>query len=166
MKNIHKTAFVHPTAVLGDFVTIGERCYIGPLCIIGYPPEWKGKEHNDCGVIIGAGTTITGLVTIDSGAIAPTTIGENCYLMKHAHVGHDVAIGNDVTISCGAKIGGHVVLHDGVNVGLNACIHQKLSIPAGVMIGMNAAVTKKTELVPYTKLAGVPARIIGDNNHG
>jgi UDP-N-acetylglucosamine acyltransferase len=163
MTNIDKSAYVHTTAVLGENVTIGEGSYIGPLCVIGFPPEWRGKEHNDAGVIIGPRTRITGLVTIDSGVIAATTIGEGCYIMKHAHIGHDAAIGNDVTISCGAKIGGHTVIQDFVNLGLNACIHQKLTIPLGVIIGMGAVVTKKTELVPYTKLAGVPARIIGEN---
>jgi acetyltransferase-like isoleucine patch superfamily enzyme len=49
------------------------------------------------------------------------------------------------------------------NIGLNAVIHQRLNIPYGIMVGMGAVVTKKTELVPKTKLAGVPARIIGDN---
>lgn len=163
MQYIHETAYIHPTAIIGPNVTIEKDCYIGPLCIIGMPAEWKGKEHNDCGVVISAGTRITGMVTIDSGATGVTVIGERCYLMKHSHIGHDAILGNDVTVSCGAKVGGHAVVMGGCNIGLNACIHQKKIVPIGCMIGMGAIVTKKTEMQPNGKYAGVPARFIGEN---
>jgi UDP-N-acetylglucosamine acyltransferase len=142
---------------------IEENCYIGPLCIIGYPAEWKGKEHLCQGVHIKAGTRITGLVTIDSGVERITTIGKDCYLMKHSHVGHDALIGDGVTVSCGAKIGGHCIIGQGTNIGLNATIHQQVVIPYGCMIGAGCFVGKKTELSPNRKYAGVPAKDIGSN---
>ena len=61
MKNIHSTAYI------GQNVYIEDDVYIGPYCIIGFPAEWKGKEHIDAGVVIRRGTRITGMVTIDSG---------------------------------------------------------------------------------------------------
>ena len=155
--------FVHPTAVIGPNVTIGNNCYIGPLCIIGYPAEWKGKEDNDMGVLICDNVRLTGLVTIDSGAEHKTIIGQNSYLMKHSHVGHDAIIGENVTISCGAKIGGHSVIGKHCNIGLGAVIHQKVTIPEGCMIGASAFIGKKTELNPHRKYAGVPAKDIGEN---
>jgi UDP-N-acetylglucosamine acyltransferase len=161
--NVDRGKFIHPTAVIGENVTIGNNAYIGPLCVIGYPAEWKGKEHNDMGVIIEDGARLTGLVTVDSGANRPTIIGKDCYLMKHSHVGHDAILEDGVILSPGAKIGGHTIIGVNTNVGLNACVHQRLHIPYGCMIGMGAVVTKKTELVPKTKLAGVPAKIIGGN---
>lgn len=155
--------FIHHTAQIGANVLIEEDCYIGPLCVIGFPPEWKGNEDKDYGVVIKKGTRITGLVTIDSGATRPTVIGENGYLMKHSHVGHDAVIGKNVTISCGAKIGGHTFIGDNCNIGLNATIHQKQEIKEGCMIGMGAVVTKKLITEPYRKYAGVPAKDIGSN---
>jgi len=161
MKIIHETAIIYPN------VTIEDDVYIGPYCIIGAPPEWKGKEHESKGVYIAQGTRITGLVTIDSGALGLTYIGRDCYLMKGAHVGHDAILKNGVTLSCGAKIGGHSEIGENTNIGLNATIHQKLKIPEGCMIGMGAVVTKKTELSRNCKYAGVPAKFIGfnDRNH-
>lgn len=156
-------SYVHPTAVIGPNVTIGKGVYIGPLCVIGYPAEWKGNEHNDAGVIIEDGARLTGLVTVDSGVERPTVIGKDCYLMKHCHVGHDAILEDQVTVSCGAKIGGHTIIGVMTNIGLNACIHQRLNIPYGCMIGMGAVVTKKTDLSPKTKYAGVPAKAIGGN---
>lgn len=160
---IHESAYIHPTAVVSPFVRIDENVYIGPHCIIGFPPEWKGREKDNKGVWIKKGTKLTGLVTIDGGAERVTEIGENCYLMKHSHCGHDVILEDNVTISCGAKIGGHSVIKKGSNIGLNAVIHQKVEVPEGVMIGASGFVGKKSILKPFTKYAGVPVKELGPN---
>ena len=154
---------IHQTAVIGPNVIIENDVYIGPYCVIGMPPEWKGKEAEDKGVLIKKGTRITGLVTIDTGAEKQTVIGENCYLMKHSHVGHDAQLGNGVTLSCGAKIGGHTIIGEKTNIGLNAVIHQKIIVPEGCMIGASAFVGKKSVLKPFYKYAGVPVKELGSN---
>ena len=154
---------IHSTAVIGKNVTIEDDVYIGPYCVIGMPAEWKGKEDVDKGVLIKKGTRITGLVTIDSGVEKVTTIGENCYLMKHSHVGHDAQLKDNVTLSCGAKIGGHSIIEDNTNIGLNAVIHQKVIVPEGCMIGASAFVGKKSVLKPFHKYAGVPVKELGTN---
>lgn len=177
--------YIHPTAVIGSNVKMGKGNYIGPHCIIGFPAEHKSywiKENLDYTyylngkintipsyliktgeVIIGDNNVFTGLVTIDAGTEKPTTIGNNCWFLKHSHVGHDAEIGDEVTISCGAKVGGHCIIHSRSNIGLNATIHQWVRVPEGCMIGMNAAVTKKLEMFPFRKYAGVPAKDIGEN---
>ena len=154
---------IHQTAVINLNVIIEDDVYIGPLCIIGFNPEWKGREKDNKGVIIKKGTKITGLVTIDGGANQPTVIGENCYLMKHSHVGHDAELKNGVTLSCGAKIGGHSIIGENTNIGLNAVVHQKVEVPEGCMIGASAFVGKKSILKPNHKYAGVPVKELGEN---
>jgi UDP-N-acetylglucosamine acyltransferase len=154
---------IHQTAVINSNVIIEDDVYIGPLCIIGFNPEWKGRELDNKGVIIKKGTKITGLVTIDGGANQPTVIGENCYLMKHSHVGHDAELKNGVTLSCGAKIGGHSIIGENTNIGLNAVVHQKVEVPEGCMIGASAFVGKKSILKPNHKYAGVPVKELGEN---
>lgn len=154
---------IHSTAVIGKNVTIEEDVYIGPYCVIGMPAEWKGKEDIDQGVLIKKGTRITGLVTIDSGVERITTIGENCYLMKHSHVGHDAQLKDNVTLSCGAKIGGHSIIESNTNIGLNAVVHQKVTVPEGCMIGASGFVGKKSILKPFHKYAGVPVKELGTN---
>lgn len=167
--------YIHPTAIIGDNVILGDNNYIGAYCIIGDPAEhkkyWKkkkiqGVEINEieCGqVIIGNGNMITGLVTIDAGTNEPTIIGNNCFIMKHAHIGHDCHIESDVTISCGAKIGGHSIVKELSNIGLNAVLHQFTIIERGCMIGASAFIKGATE--EFTKYAGVPARKIGSNEY-
>lgn len=154
---------IHPTVILGPNVILEDDIYIGPYCIIGFPPDWKGKEQENKGVVIKSGTTITGMVTIDGGGITPTEIGANCYIMKHVYIAHDVIIQDGVTISSGAKIGGHSIVAQNCNIGLNAVIHQKCFIPEGCMIGASAFVGKKSNLKPFHKYAGVPVRELGEN---
>ena len=165
--------YIHPTAIIGDNVILGDNNYIGAYCIIGDPAEhkkhWKkrviaGIEINEIErgqVIIGNGNMITGLVTIDAGTEEPTIIENGCFIMKHAHIGHDCHIMNDVTISCGAKIGGHSIIGEKSNIGLNAVLHQFSVIKKGCMIGASAFFKGQSE--KEMKYAGVPARIIGSN---
>jgi UDP-N-acetylglucosamine acyltransferase len=83
--------------------------------------------------------------------------------MKHAHIGHDCLIKDNVTISCGAKIGGHSVIKEYSNIGLNAVLHQFTIIERGCMIGASAFI--KGQTIEFTKYAGVPARKIGINEY-
>ena len=156
--------FIHPTAIIGDNVILGDNNYIGPYCIIGDQAEHKKYWLQPKGkVIIGNGNMITGLVTIDAGTEDITTIGDNCFIMKHAHIGHDCQIKDNVTISCGAKIGGHSIIKEYSNIGLNAVLHQFTIIEQGCMIGASAFI--KGETKEFSKYAGVPARKIGTNEY-
>jgi UDP-N-acetylglucosamine acyltransferase len=156
---------IHPTAIIGDNVILGDNNYIGAYCIIGDNAEYKKYWGKKGRVVIGNNNIITGLVTIDAGAEIDTLIGNDCFIMKHAHVGHDCIIQNNVTISCGAKIGGHTIIKKNCNIGLNAVIHQNQIIEEGCMIGALCMITKKIETKPYTKYAGVPAKEIGSNEN-
>jgi len=155
---------IHPTAQIANNVIIEDDVYIGPFCIIGFSPEWKNRENDNKGVIIKKGTRLTGLVTIDGGAERTTVIGENCYIMKHTYIAHDVTLKDNVTISAGVSIGGLCTIGQNTNIGMNAAIHQKVKIPEGCMIGMGAVITKRTEMERFSKYAGVPAKFIGYND--
>jgi len=156
--------FIHPTAIIGDNVILGDNNYIGAYCIIGDPAEHKKYWGEKKGtVVIGDNNIITGLVTIDAGTEEATIIESNCFIMKHAHIGHDCWIGSNVTISCGAKIGGHSIIKPYSNIGLNAVLHQFTIIEQGCMIGASAFIKGETE--EFSKYAGVPARKIGKNEY-
>lgn len=156
--------FIHPTAIIGDNVVLGDNNYIGAYCIIGDPAEHKKYWGQGKGkVYIGNRNMITGLVTIDAGTEDITYIGNSCFIMKHAHIGHDCLIQDNVTISCGAKIGGHSIIKEYSNIGLNAVLHQFTTIEKGCMIGASAFIKGATE--EFSKYAGVPAKKIGSNEY-
>jgi UDP-N-acetylglucosamine acyltransferase len=155
---------IDPTALIADGVVMGTGNIIGPYCVIGYPPEWKGKEHNIGKVVIGNNNRFTGMVTIDSGAEHNTIIGDGCYLMKGVYIAHDCYLADGVTIASGGRLGGHVIVAEQTTIGINASVHQRSIIPTGCMIGMGAVITKTIKMQPYRKYAGVPAIDIGDNS--
>jgi UDP-N-acetylglucosamine acyltransferase len=157
------SSLIHPTTVISGNVIIEDDVYIGPYCVIGMPPEWKGKENQNKGVIIRKGSVLTGMVTIDGGAERTTEIGPDCYIMKHAYIAHDCILGSNVTMSAGSKLAGFCTVGDKVNLGMGVAVHQKSILPEGIMIGMNGVVTKKSKLEPYQKYAGIPVKNIGTN---
>jgi UDP-N-acetylglucosamine acyltransferase len=163
-----KETYIHPTAIIYPNVTIGEGCYIGPYCVIGGPPEHADIDPLNPpthGVWIGDNVRMYGHNTIDAGMEDHTFIYHDCILMKGAHIGHDVTIWQNTTISCGARIGGHSRINEYSNIGLNAVLHQFTKLETGTMVGASAFVKGK-HLEEWRILAGVPARDIGENKVG
>jgi UDP-N-acetylglucosamine acyltransferase len=156
---------IHPTSVIYPNVKIGENVEIGPFCIIGSPAEIK-KDYplENLGVIIGDNTIITGHATIDGGSLGPTIVGNNCFIMKSVHIGHDCIIEDDVVLSAHSVLAGHVKISQYSNVGIGSLFHQFSLIGGGSMIGMGSVVTKKSKVPPFSKMAGTPSKYIGENS--
>jgi UDP-N-acetylglucosamine acyltransferase len=169
--------FIHPTAIVHGNVVLGDNNYIGPYCIIGEPGEHKGhfheelasrddwKNHNANTVRIGNGNTFTKQVTIDAGTVGDTIVGNENWMLKNAHIGHDAVLHNNITLSCNAVVGGHCAIDDGCNFGLGAVMHQYCYMPKDCMVGMNTTVTKRLVPEECRKYAGSPARDIGPNTN-
>ena len=158
MSNIHPTAIIYPNVIIGANVTIGA------YCIIGAQPENKATwNESNKGVIIEDNTIITGHCTIDAGVSAPTRIDRDCFIMKGVHIGHDCHVQEGVTISPHAVLGGHTVVGQMANLGIGTITHQFSVIGAYSMLGMGTIVTKKSQIWPYGKFCGSPARHMGIN---
>lgn len=174
MNNISDFAHVDPNVIMGDNniicegaivrggVILGSNNFIGPYCIIGEPAEKKGVNTNS-GVRIGDNNRFTKQVTIDSGYDRQTTVGNNVWMLKNAHIGHGAVIHDNVVLSCNSVIGGETEVGAGANFGLGSIAHQRLTIPEDVMIGMGGIITKKSELNPSRKYVGNPVKDVGEN---
>ena len=166
--------YIHPTAIIYPNVHIGDNVYIGAYSVIGAPPEHPDEvdprdiDDNDYhvrgihGVSIHDNTIIREHVTINGGFINDTIIGKNCYIMCHAHVGHDTIIGDNTTLHTSSVIGGHCQIETRCRIGLNATLHQHTTLASGTMVGAQAFV-KGNWNKPFRILAGVPAKDIGPN---
>lgn len=109
-------------------------------------------------------------------------IGDNCSVNTNVQIGGAfgrIVIGNNVIIAPNVVIraadhgirrsapmryqphrGGQILIEDDVWVGSNAVVTTDVTLARGTVVGAGAVVTRSTE--PYSIVAGVPARKIGE----
>ena len=162
MRNTNK---IHKTAIIYPNVELGNNVYVGEYSVIGAPAEMRHAEQKSHGrVVIGSNTVIREHVTIHAPAEPDgvTYIDCHCYIMSHAHIGHDSILGEFVTISSGAMVGGHSTLEPYVNMGLNSTTHQHTALGRGSMLAANGFA--KGAVKAWQIVAGVPAKFLKHNN--
>jgi UDP-N-acetylglucosamine acyltransferase len=150
---------------LTGWTEIGEGCELHPGVIVGHAPQDTkyGGERSYCRV--GAGTIIREYVTIHRGTIpeSETVVGERCFLLAGAHVGHNCRVGNDVTLINSVLLGGHGQIDDRVTIGGGAAVHQFARIGTLAMIPGNGRVVQ--DVLPYAMM-DTQGRVAGLNRVG
>ena len=153
-------------------VTIGPRTRVYPGACIGFEPQdVKFKPGMvTAGVVVGADCLIREHVTLHAATKTdrPTRVGDRCFLMVNAHLGHDSVIGNDVTLVNNVALGGHCEVGDKVIMGGNAVLHQFTRIGRLAFIGGLSGLS--TDVPPYCMSAGrnglVGLNIVGMRRNG
>jgi UDP-N-acetylglucosamine acyltransferase len=104
-------------------------------------------------VRVGNGTILREHVTVHRavGADAWTSVGDRCYLLATAHVGHDCVVGHDVTIANGALLAGFVSVGDRAFISGNVAVHQFVRVGRLAIVGGLARVPK--DVPPFTMIA-------------
>ncbi|MFC1571704.1 acyl-ACP--UDP-N-acetylglucosamine O-acyltransferase, partial [Candidatus Margulisiibacteriota bacterium] len=181
---IGKEAEIGAYAVIGPEVKIGEKTKIGPHCLIarwatlgkenqishsvciGVPPQdvkYKGEKNE---IIIGDKNIIREFVTIHlpSGEGQKTQIGNENFIMVHAHIPHNCKIGNHVVIGGYVGLAGYTAIEDQAIIGGLAGIHQFARVGRLAMIGAQSKILK--DVPPFMIAEGNPAQIRGVNSIG
>lgn len=92
-------------------------------------------------------------------SISSTVIlGSDLLVQGFAVIGHDVRIGDGVTVSSHAFIGGWATLEPFCTIHPHAVILPHVTIGKGAVIGAGAVVIK--DVSPYTTVFGSPAKVI------
>jgi len=160
---------IGPWAIVGDDVVLGAGCVVGPratlegplvagernifgcgVVIGGSPQDFSFDPTRKTGVRIGSGNTFREYVTIHRGTKegSETVVGNECYLMVGAHLGHNVTLGNRVILANNCLLAGYVNVGDGAVVGGASVFHQFLRIGRLAMIGGGARFNK--DIPPFT----------------
>jgi len=147
---IGKNTIIKSGARINDNVSIGNNCFIGCNTVVG-GHGFGGEKDTDGfiymmphvgGVIIKDYVMTGALVTIVSGTIEPTIIGEHSKIDDHVHVAHNSVIGKSCFITACAQLGGSDVLGNDVWIGPNASMMQNITLGNNVTIGLGAVITK------------------------
>jgi UDP-3-O-[3-hydroxymyristoyl] glucosamine N-acyltransferase len=148
----HAPLFVHRTASVGgppEHRKVVRRYHEG---------HWDTYGAPFFAPVLAEGVIVNAFVTIDSGMIRPTTVGARTFIMAHAHLGHDVVVGEDCEIGVGVCISGEVTIGDGVQLGGLVWIKPQVTIGDGARLGGGAVVIRD---VPAGEVwAGNPAKAL------
>jgi UDP-N-acetylglucosamine acyltransferase len=154
---------VWPHAHVCRGASIGDESEIHMGAVVGHlPQDLLFDKDKATFARIGKKTVIREYATIhratkEGGA---TTVGDNCYIMALAHVGHDCQIGNNVILANCALLAGHVSVGDSVFISGNVVVHQFCRIGTLVIVGGFTGINK--DVPPYMLVRG-PSVIRGVN---
>jgi len=156
---------VYPNAYLSGWTEIGDRVQIHPGAVVGHLPQdfHFGGERSYCR--IGAGTIIREFASIHRGTQPEswTTLGEDCFILGYAHIGHNCSVGNRVKLyNCGC-LAGHVTVDDDTIVSGYSMVHQFVRVGSGCMIGGGARVMQD---VPPFMTCLFENKVVGYNSIG
>lgn len=179
-----KNVEIGPYSIIGPEVSIGDGTKIGAHCqlsrwialgkenvvhqgvSLGAAPQdirYKGEKGQ---IIIGDRNVIREFVTIHlpSGEGEQTVIGNDNFIMVHAHIPHNCRIGNQVVIGGYVGLAGYAEIEDQVIIGGLAGIHQFVRIGKLTMVGAQSKVVQ--DIPPYMLVEGSPAQIRSINSIG
>ena len=155
---------VHSHVAISGHTSLGAGCQVFSFASIGQWPQDVKYRGEPSTLTIGANTMIREHVTINPGTKSghmATTVGANCLLMIGAHVAHDCALGDDVTLVNGATLGGHVSIGEGAIIGGLSAVHQFVRIGAYAFIGGMTGIA--ADVIPFGMAIGNRANLVGLN---
>ncbi|MCB1136289.1 MAG: acyl-ACP--UDP-N-acetylglucosamine O-acyltransferase [Chlamydiia bacterium] len=190
---IHPTAVIEEGAIIGqgvciepyvivksgvtieDNVQIKAHCYIDGNTTIGegsslYPSVSVGTKTQDLKfggettyVRIGKNCEIREFTTINAscGEGSVVSVGDNCLIMACCHVAHQCTVGDIVVMANGVLLAGHVKVEDYAIIGGMTAVHQFTQVGCHAMVGGMTRVSH--DVLPYSTIAGIPAKLGGLN---
>jgi UDP-N-acetylglucosamine acyltransferase len=150
-------------AVVGDNVELGDGCELEPHAVVKGPSKFGSYNHFHSFCIVGGDPqdyTYTGqqvrlevgdsnefreFCTVHRGTLkgdGTTRMGSHSLVMAYAHIGHDCAIGDYVTLINGSQLAGHSRVEDYATLSSFVLVHQFTRIGAYSYIGAGTIITQ------------------------
>ena len=160
---IGEGTWIFANATLYDLVSLGNGVIVHGGVVIG--SDGFGYFQGDGGAIkipqvggveIGDDVEIGANSTIDRATMGMTRIGRGTKIDNLVQIGHNVVIGDHVTICAQVGIAGSTVVESGTLIGGQAGLSDHIHVGAGSRIGGQAGVTKS--IPSGSTVSGYPAR--------
>jgi len=149
-------------AYINGWTKIGSNCDIHPYTVVGNLPQDFHYDGERSYCKIGNNVTIREGATVHRGTQpeSSTILGDECYLMAYAHVGHNCILGKGVKVYNMVAISGHVEVDDYVIISGYSLVHQFVRIGTLAFCAPGSRVTMD---VPPFCMVSHEAEIINHN---
>ena len=138
-------------AIIKKYTTLGKNNTVHSHVVLGDTPQDLAFDKTfETYLTIGDNNTFREFSNVHraSKEKSHTKIGNSCYMMASAHVGHDCEISDNVIICNGSLLAGHCKVDRNVFISGNCVVHQFSHIGAYVMVSGMAGVPG--DILPYT----------------
>lgn len=156
---------LHTGAVLKNGCRIGnDNQFYEYAVMAGLPQDTGFDKQASTRVEIGNNNEFREYTTVNRATLKEngvTILGNNNYLMAHAHIGHDCVLADNIIMVVSSGIAGHVHVGSRAFISGGVMVHQFVHIGEYAMIGGNAKITQ--DVLPYFITDGIPASVKGIN---
>jgi UDP-3-O-[3-hydroxymyristoyl] glucosamine N-acyltransferase len=169
---IEDNVVIGSNVVLEDNVVVKKNSRIDSNSVIGASGmAWIWDDNMNRimqpqigGVIIEENCLLGTDVTLVRGSLTENTIiGAGSVIAHGTKIGHGSIVGKKVHMANNVSLAGNSVIGDHSFLGSSCVISSNIKLPNNTIVGAAALVTKNFTQ-EYLTLAGVPAKIIGENN--
>ena len=148
-------------------VIIGEHNHLQAGAALGGPPQDLAHDDSPSKLVVGDHNRFGECATVSLGSSTGsgvTQVGNHCFLMAYAHVGHDCLIGDEVVITNLAQLAGHVTVERKVVVsGMVGCTQ---FVRLGELSFLTAGTLVNKDVAPYSIADGRWASLRAVNRVG
>jgi UDP-3-O-[3-hydroxymyristoyl] glucosamine N-acyltransferase len=167
---LEKSEIVSKTAKIYNSI-VGKDCSFHHNSFVGFEDFCPIKDPETGGlvmfpqlgnVIVGDRVSFHIGTIVGRGALGSTIIGDDTKIDSYCQIGHNCNIGKRCIIAAGSIISGSSTIGNDTALGVGVKVCNGVKIGEGVLVGAGAVVTK--DIPDYWRVAGVPAKKIGDNS--
>lgn len=134
--------------------TLGTNNRISEGVVLGGPPQDRSYKDEPTFLQIANDNVFREFVTIHRacGEGQTTVVGSGNFLMANVHLGHNVTLGDQITIANNTGVSGHVTIEDYATVGGMTGLHQFVRIGRVAMVGGCMRITR--DIPPFMLVGG------------
>ena len=135
-------------SVVEGATIIGRNCKIGPAGYVGMDPQhirFAPDASDPTWLVVGNNVIVRECARLNRSSVPgiehATKVGDGCFIMGAAHVGHDCLVEKGATLADSALLGGHCHIGENAFIGGGCTLHQFIRVGRLSIIAGNEAIS-------------------------